>query len=175
MELVIIVGHEQSKSGAYNKTYNVNEFSYNEKLALDISNCLSIEHTVKYRDRYKDLPFEVNELEPDYIVSLHCNAFNTKASGTEMLYYINSVKGKNMAKVFQTNIVKALNLPDRGIKGKCLEDRGGYLLKYTNAPCIICESFFIDNDSDFEIAKARYNELIAMYVKSIYDVRNLIN
>ena len=178
MELLLVVGHKSDKPGAYNETYDTYEFDFNKTLANDISSSLcwrGINHDIKYRNRYKDLPFEINALKPKYIISLHCNAFNSKASGTEMLYYINSIRSEAMAKIFQKNIVRALSLPNRGVKGKSTEERGAYLLRYTNAQCIICESFFIDNFNDFEKVKEKYKRLVAMYIRSIYDVReNLI-
>jgi len=51
-----------------------------------------------------------------------------------------------MAKILNTQLVKALGLKDRGIKVKTAEDRGGYLLKNIATPCVIAEPFFIDND-----------------------------
>jgi len=79
-----------------------------------------------------------------------------------------------MAEIFNSNLVSVLGLPDRGIKGRGTEDRGGFLLRYTNAPCIICEPFFIDNNKDFDRVKERYEDLVSAYVKSINDVRNFI-
>jgi N-acetylmuramoyl-L-alanine amidase len=76
-----------------------------------------------YRRTYKELPDDINALNPDFIISLHCNAFNGKASGTEVLYYHKSEKGKKMAEILLNHLVEYLKLPNRGIKPGTAEER----------------------------------------------------
>jgi N-acetylmuramoyl-L-alanine amidase len=175
MTIALVVGHKETAKGAYNITHNISEFDFNNRLAIDISNKTSEYITIIYRSGYKALPDVINIIDPIFVVSLHCNAFNTKASGSEVLYYHSSTRGKKLATVFQEKIKAVLNLPDRGVKSKSAEDRGGYLLRYTNAPCIICEPFFIDNDSDLETARENYVELVNAYASAIEEGRKLIN
>ncbi len=49
-----------------------------------------------------------------YFVSLHCNAFNTVARGTETLY--KSYNGQQLAQLIQDQIINSINTVDRGIK-----------------------------------------------------------
>jgi N-acetylmuramoyl-L-alanine amidase len=120
-----------------------------------------------YRRTYKQLPSDINELSSDFIISLHCNAFNKNASGTEVLYYHKSELGKKSAEILQDELVGALSLKNRGIKPRSVEDRGGHLLKYTNAPCIISEPFFIDNDSDLDVVMKNRDKIISAYSNAI--------
>ncbi len=167
----LVIGHKKNSPGAVNPSQNVSEFDYNEQLALEIEAALLSHKKVKiqriYRRTYSTLPDDINGLKPDFIICLHCNAYNTRATGTEVLFYHRSKKGKKLAKVLDKNLVKALALTDRGIKAKTTEDRGGYILKQTNAPCLISEPFFIDNDHDLAIANEKRAELVYAYVKSI--------
>jgi len=155
MRVAVVIGHSKKDKGAANSSYGANEFEFNQKLAHDIEHNfseynLSDEIVVVYRETtYQDLPIQINALNPDLVVSLHCNAFNTEANGCEMLYYHTSEKGKEVARIFQNHLVQRLDNKDRGIKPKRSEDRGGYLLRYTKAVCIICEPFFIDNDDEY--------------------------
>ena len=168
MAVALVVGHKASARGARNQELNISEYGFNDQLARDISDKSNeIDTVVIYRDTYKGLPEDLNDINPEFIFSLHCNAFNRQASGTEVLYYHTSELGKRIATVFQKNLVKTLDLKDRGTKGKSAEDRGGYLLRYTSAPCIICEPFFIDSLTDFKTAKRRYKSLVAAYVSAI--------
>jgi len=85
IKCALIIGHKQSSRGAYNETYEISEFDFNEELAKQIENSLkisdkNIEITRIYRRTYSSLPSDVNELNPDFIISLHCNAFNKIAS-----------------------------------------------------------------------------------------------
>lgn len=171
--IALVIGHSNKSKGAYNKNYKISEFEFNEKLVNLISKDLnkeSIKNQIVYRTNYNELPNKINELKSDFIVSFHCNAFNTKASGTEMLYYHSSKNGKLIAEIFQTNIVSCLGLPDRNVKPKHSEDRGGYLLRYTNAPCIITEPFFIDNDNDYKLVMEKYFAFIKANVDSVIEV-----
>lgn len=179
MRVALVVGHSQKDQGARNSSYGVSEFEFNKKLALDIErnfdnlfNLGQHEIGVIYREtNYKELPAQINKHKPDLIVSLHCNAFDKRANGCEMLYHYKSTKSKVIARIFQNYLVQRLDNKDRGIKGRTVEDRGGYLLRYTVAPCIICEPFFIDNDDELLRADECFNngDLTKWYCKAIND------
>jgi len=173
---VLVIGHDEKSQGAINIKHSMSEFIFNEKLAYCIK--FQIEDTVDieivYRTSYNTLPFDINSLNSDFIISLHCNAFNKTASGTETLYYHSSKKGKEIANIMNKEIVKCLVLRNRGIQEKTSEDRGGYLLINTKSPCIIVEPFFIDNDNDFEVAESRKKELVIAYVIAIQKIAKII-
>jgi len=170
----LVIGHKKNSPGAVNKNFNLSEFDFNDELSIRIENEIkSVNITRVYRSLYKDLPNEINILNPDFIISLHCNAFNEVSSGTEVLYYHKSKKGKLMANILQKQLLDCLGLKDRGIKPRTTEDRGGYLLKYTNAPCVISEPFFIDNDSDLSIAKANIICLTHAYINAIEEISKI--
>jgi N-acetylmuramoyl-L-alanine amidase len=171
MKVALVIGHKASSPGACNKTHNICEFEFNEKLVKDVVDEIdgSLEHEIVYRETYNGLPDKINATNPDCIVSFHCNAFNTKASGTEVLYYHKSKKGKAWADKMQDRLKDALGLPDRGIKGKSSEDRGGYVLRYTSAPCILIEPFFIDNDNDYGVVTYNYRDLVRAITNGIKD------
>ncbi|REL30033.1 N-acetylmuramoyl-L-alanine amidase [Thalassotalea euphylliae] len=164
----LVVGHKKNNPGAKNQDAGLSEFEFNEQLAIDIERKVSSVTVQRvYRRTYRQLPSDIDELAPDFIVSLHCNAFNQQASGCEMLYYHRSQKGKAMADILQTKIQTALGNKDRGLKARSAEDRGGYLLRYTSAPCVISEPFFIDNDEELGNVKTNYDQLVAAYAEAI--------
>lgn len=171
----LVIGHSEKSQGAKNANSGLTEFEFNNKMAQQIK-VLSdqVDIQLVYRSTYKDLPQDINKLNPDFILSLHCNAFNKQASGTEVLYYHRSQTGKRMAELTHVELLKTLGLPDRGIKGITSEDRGGYLLRYTAKPCIIAEPFFIDNDSDLQIAQQNFNPLCFAYINSINAISDYI-
>ncbi|MDG3089142.1 N-acetylmuramoyl-L-alanine amidase [Vibrio hannami] len=156
-KIALIVGHGAAKQGASNDN-GVTEYLFNDELAHMIAPILiqrGFEPLIVYRTgSYRELPKQVNDTGADVAVSLHCNAFNKKASGSEVLHYMNSSKSEKLARCININVLDALELPDRGLrpvnvkqKGKA-GDRGGYLCFKTAMPCVIVEPFFIDNDSD---------------------------
>ena len=171
MNVALVVGHSKEKKGAKNKSFNVYEYDLNNKLANDIKDLLDIK--IVYRDNgYNNLPFTINRQDPKFVLSLHANAYNTKTSGSEILYYHKSPRGKRISQIFQDTVVDVLGLKDRGVKGRTSKDRGGYLLKYTYAPCLIMEPFFIDNDDDLLVFMCKYKEYVKVISKTIEEVYN---
>ena len=173
----LVIGHKKSSPGAVNERAGLTEFDFNEDLAIRIEKKVKKTEVQRiYRKTYKELPDDINTLDPDFIVSLHCNAFNGRASGTEVLYYHKSEEGKKMAEILLDHLVEHLKLPNRGIKPKTAEDRGGPLLRYTKAPCVIAEPFFIDNDSDLSRAQEDedIDELAAAYAKAIEEISQVV-
>ena len=84
-----------------------------------------------------------------------------------MLYWNSSSKSRALATITQKHVMKALKLKSRGAKGKRPGDRGAMVLRFTNAPCIITEPFFIDNNSDLKTALEKQEALAAAYAAAI--------
>ncbi len=171
MNVVLVVGHSKERKGARNKSFGIAEYDINNKLACDIKNNIDVD--IVYRTSgYRGLPSSINNLNPKFILSLHANGYDTKTSGSEILYYHTSKFGKKMAEVFQEAMVGVLGLKDRGIKAKTAADRGGYLLKYSYAPCVIMEPFFIDHDDDLLVFMCKYKEYVKVISNTIEEVYN---
>ncbi len=168
---VLVIGHKKDSPGFVNRNHHISEFEFNEQLVP------LIEKKVKnasifpvYRRTYASLPEDIKELDPDFIISLHCNTYDGKTSGTEVLYHHKSVQGKEIAEILLEHLVQYLGLPNRGIQPKTTEDEGGFLLRYTSAPCVISKSFFIDNDDDLARAMENPDGLAEAYAKAIDEV-----
>ncbi len=167
----LVIGHKKSSPGAVNERAHITEFDFNDALSVMIEKrVISAKIQRIYRRTYIELPDDINSLGPDFVVSLHCNAFNKKASGTEVLFYHRSQRGRQMAEILLEKLTSCLHLPNRGIKPKTSEDRGGYLLRYTKAPAVISEPFFIDNDEDLETARANLDGLASAYASAIDEI-----
>ena len=161
MKVCIDIGHCPSAPGAENSHYGMSEYRFWKSYAQLLVNYLNgYGHGAVIVNRETEgggtgmtaCVRACNEANADVIVALHANAFNKTASGTETLYWHASPRGKRLAQCIQTQMVKALGLPDRGIKPITGTERGGAQLRGTVAPCVIVEPFFIDNDADYETA-----------------------
>ena len=157
-KVAIVVGHSKDRQGAANPDTGMAEYTFNYKVAQDIVSRLnndeshSVEGVVVLRETtLRELPGKVNATGAVLCLSLHCNAFNRTARGCETLYYHTSKGGLAFAKTVQHELMELLNTKDRGIKPKSSEDRGGYMLRETNMPCVIAEPFFIDEDQDYNM------------------------
>ena len=78
----------------------------------------------------------------DYDISIHLNAGG--GTGTEVLYYPTSSKGKAMAGVMSKRVADALGLKNRGAKSRS----DLYVLKRTKAPAVLVECCFVDSATD---------------------------
>ena len=164
----LVIGHKKSSPGARNEAIGIHEFEFNEDLAMRIEKKTGNTKIQRvYRRTYEELPGDINGLNPNFVLSLHCNSYNGQASGTEVLYYHRSKIGKNLAGILQNHLVQCLGLRDRKIQPKGSEERGGYLLRYTKAPCVIAEPFFIDNDEDLAKARNDLEGLAGAYASAI--------
>jgi len=81
--------------------------------------------------------------EADILVSIHCNAFNQSAQGTETFHYAGSVEGRKLAQCIQDQIIGLGDLVDRGIKDSPL-----YMTRHPNAVAALVELAFIDVQND---------------------------
>ena len=167
-KICVIIGHGGKDYGAINPDTKDTELKYNTYIANKLEDLLLEKgYNVKVYSRghakVEDVTY-LNNFKFDLFISLHCNSFNRVASGTEMLYWNKSNKSKRLAEIMQSEVVNTLGLTNRGTKPKKMGDRGAYLLKKTNAPCIICEPFFIDNNNDLEVGFYKKDE----YVKALF-------
>ena len=106
-----------------------------------------------------------NASDADAFVSIHCNAFNGKASGTEVEVYPGSVAGKMLGGCIQRQIVESLGTFDRGLK-----DRPGlWVLKHTDMPAVLVELAFIDNADDAALLRDRQDDFARAVARGITD------
>ena len=171
--VALVVGHSERSRGAAGG--GVNEYDFNnilvDNLATKLIKLGFKVSVVMRKNGLRALPDEINKLNPNLVISFHCNAFNTDVTGCETLYYHDSVKGKRLAKLIQTKVNGTVGNFNRGIKPKHSEDRGGYLLRYVNAPAVITEPFFIDALGDrAKGMRVRDNgQLVDAYAKAIVE------
>ena len=82
----------------------------------------------------------------DINVSHHFNAFNGKATGAEVWYYLGDAKGRALAEKVSAAISKALGIPNRGAKATT----NLYVVSNTVGTTILIEWAFVDNASDMK-------------------------
>lgn len=175
IKVALVIGHNKQSQGARNSTYGETEYKFNEQLVEDIFKNIKemtndqVEfYIVERYDLINTLVMDLNTVDYTFIISFHCNAFDTNTFGCEFLYYHKSKYGEEIAEILNSYISKLFN--NRGIKPKTSEDRGGYLLANTTAPCVIAETFFIDNDEEWSFANKNYNKLLELYCNAIIEI-----
>ncbi|GAA0201911.1 hypothetical protein GCM10008919_01590 [Selenomonas dianae] len=99
-----------------------------------------------------------NSADTDVFISIHCNACNGSANGTEVWHYYGSGEGEKLAQCIQNQIVDALGTVDRGIKSAKHGVNGLYVLSNTDAVAALVELAFIDHASDAELLRSQQDE-----------------
>lgn len=112
---------------------------------------------------------ESNRWQADLFISIHCNAFNGTASGTETIYFEFSTEGKKLATTIQQQIITSLGTVDRGIKTKIAGGYDAYVVKYTDCPAVLIETAFIDNFDDNNLLVKRTDDFARAIARGITD------
>lgn len=116
-------------------------------------------------DTSEDTPLKTrtdkaNNAKVDFFVSIHANAYLGTwgdAHGIETFAHRNGTKGDAIAHLVQSELIKATDLTDRGVKYNNL-----HITRETNMPAILCECGFMDNKDEAKLLKSdSYRQLCA--------------
>ncbi|MCR4436871.1 MAG: N-acetylmuramoyl-L-alanine amidase [Clostridiales bacterium] len=155
--IVIDPGHGGSDPGAIGQS-GTKEKDITLDIALMVSDYLKNAGyqviMTRQDDQYVSLADRsavANDAHADAFISIHCNAYNHIAGGTETFtepmsgnpVYKQQEDSKRLARLVQSELVQALGLTDRGVN-----EEGLYVCRETNAPAILVETAFIDNKSE---------------------------
>lgn len=155
--------------GACNYDLNLRESDIAKEVADAVENYLTVAGVEVVGNLQSDSLSEItntaNESGADLFISIHCNAFNGSAKGTEVEVYPGSRVGNALGECIQKQIVDALGTVDRGLK-----DRPGlYVLKHTDMPAVLVETAFIDNYQDAVKLRDRTDEFARAIARGVTD------
>ena len=185
MKVYINPGHDLDyDSGAVNPTSGLRECDVAAKIGarvkeyLEAAGCecrLLQSDNLYYDSQYDDRPIPVcddaNNWGADCFISIHCNAANGQARGTEVECYSRMSNGGNLAQCIQDQIVGALGTVNRGVK----EMPGLIVLRHTDMPAVLVETAFIDNDDDAELLTDRWDDFAVAVARGVTDYEQSLN
>ena len=111
-----------------------------------------------------------NGSNADVFLSIHCNAFNGEAHGTETCVYLGSTRSSQLGECIQRQIVDSLDTTDRGLK----DHPGLYVLKHTDMPAILVELAFIDNEDDAALLRDNQDDFARAIARGVTDYELLL-
>ena len=163
-------------SGAVNSVNGVTEAEICRSIADKVEHCLKNAGcsvcTLQSNNLCGEYPAHpnivatANSLVADIFISLHCNAFNQQAKGTECLVFAKgSYSSENLAKAIQNQIVNSLNTIDRGIK----ERPDLAVLRGTAMTAVLVEMAFIDNAEDCHKLITKQDEFARAIARGVTD------
>lgn len=107
-----------------------------------------------------------NESGADIFVSIHCNAANRSAHGTEVeVYSYRSTEANKLGQAIQDQIVNSLGTVDRGLK----ERPNLAVLRYTDMPAVLVELEFIDSEVGVELLTNNQDDFARAVARGITD------
>lgn len=151
MKIGLRGGHSKKVQGAIGL---VNEYEQMQKFYTHVSKLLTeYGHTVvdcnsngaTSSAELKEGITKANDANVDLFISLHMNAYDGNANGTECIVYSESSKSYSYAKRICENFA-SLGFKNRGVKINSL-----YEMKNIKAPNIIFEICFCDSKTDIDI------------------------
>ena len=89
-----------------------------------------------------------NKKKAKLFVSLHCNAFNSKARGVRTYHFPKSKKGQVASRAIQDNLVQELSTKGYEQKYDGVKTKRFYVLRKTKMPSVLVECGFLDNEYD---------------------------
>ena len=94
---------------------------------------------------------ECNAFEPDLAIDVHSNS--GRGDGFEAFYHYKGGLSKDLAENIESE-VKKIGQNSRGCKTKLGSSGSDYyaFIRETICPAVICEGFFVDNETDVQIA-----------------------
>lgn len=177
MKVFINPGHDKTyDSGAVNQNTGLREcdvaaaIGEKVKYYLEKAGCAVqlLQSDNLFHESNYDLPCvcdTANGWPADIFVSVHCNAANTEARGTEVECYQTMSESGALANCIQSQIVDSIGTVDRGVK----EMPGLIVLKHTDMPAVLVETAFIDNDADAALLSQRSDDFARAIARGITD------
>jgi N-acetylmuramoyl-L-alanine amidase len=108
----------------------------------------------------------VNASDANIALSLHCNACNRVAKGTEAWIYESGGDSYHLANRLLAQLtIKFPELIDRGVK----ESRSLAFLRYTTIPSVLLEIAFIDNEDDVQLLMRQQDEIARCIARGVTD------
>ena len=171
MKVFLNPGHDRNlDSGAVSPRTGLREADVVWNVTVGIDNSIQqilesngIETEVLQNDSLSYISSTANYSGADYFVSIHCNAFNTVAKGTEVEAFALNTTGAALAQSIQNAMVSALGTVDRGVK----ERPGLHVLRCTDMPACLVEMAFIDNEEDEALLQNNLGDFAKAIAKGI--------
>jgi N-acetylmuramoyl-L-alanine amidase len=185
MKLAIIVGHTKISQGAFSKTLNSAEYSWNTDLANSIvsANSPTIEKKIFFRDvaGIAGAYAAGDAWGADAFIELHFNAsHNETSTGTGVLYQ--TPKSKLLALALYKELSQALALPPwpKSTAGVCTpfqasgaQERGKQSLTASKKPSVLIEPFFGSNSNDAAMAQKNKKRMAEAMIKAAITFFNI--
>lgn len=99
--------------------------------------------------------------DPYIFCSIHLNAFNGTANGTETWYYHSTGNSKNLANRVHATLISQMNRTNRGVK----QNGWTVITGSPSVPAILTEGLFVDNKTEHDLIKDKSGDGFLKWVR----------
>lgn len=178
-KVAVVIGHDKNSPGAYSPFLRESEYEYNSEVATHLNTVADIYERPLgggYMTKMRKLAKILNPKKYDLVIELHFNNFDNKnndeGEGCEAVIYPGNEKSRKFGEIYCKDISEAFGVDNRGVKEHGKGERGYGFLFLINAPAVIVEPFFGDEDEALKFkGKVKYAALLQ---KHICDFKNAI-
>ena len=173
MKIFINPGHGGSDPGACGN--GLQEADVTKKIGERVAKYLQavgLDVKVFQYDSLQGICDDANAFKADLFISIHCNAANGLARGTETFHYEYSTAGKKLASCIQQQITRSIRTVDRGLKTKLISNGASfdvYVLAHTDMPAVLVETAFIDNPDDAALLRECEDDFARAIARGVTD------
>lgn len=118
-----------------------------------------------YHNRKEAVCDAANDWNADLFISIHCNAFNGTARGTEVEVFRLNGAAQRLARCILRQIVSSLGTVARNVNARPALK----VLKHTTMPAVLVETAFIDNWSDAILLRDRADDFARAIARGVTD------
>lgn len=172
--IALVIGHNKRSKGAFSNYVGMSEYNYwkevSNKVKLELGSMVDVferQPHQYYSTEMKEVVEKLHKKKYDYVLELHFNAAGSEqAQGCECLAYSKSVKGQELAKIFNSLVSARLNIKNRGIINiTSSKDRGGYGIMRCKYPYVLIEPFFCTNEKAIGFTTDKLTEILIEFIK----------
>lgn len=134
---------------------------------------------ISLEERVKRVNEIVDKEDTDcYLVSVHGNAFNSKAKGFEVFTTVGLTESDKYADIFYKEVEDMF--PNKAMRNDTLDgdfdkESNFYILRKTKCPAVLTENFFFDNpvDAKMMMSKEGIKNIAQAHVNAIIKINDL--
>lgn len=170
MKILLICGHGDGDCGAlgtyYQEQYETREFAKVLKQAFNNYDCVCdiADDTRNYYTYLKKYSYDFKPY--DYVLEIHFNAFNGKATGTEIIKRTGAKVNEVETQILK-NIADDVKYINRGVKFQQLYVMGK--IQSQGVQCSLLEVCFIDNENDMSLYEVRKSQIAQSIVNAFVE------
>jgi N-acetylmuramoyl-L-alanine amidase len=175
MKVGVILGDNSAEKDKKSAN-DLKSFLLGEKFVFDIFKKFpkdkGIDLQIVRRTDIKNISAMVNGNGFDFSFAIQCINSVIERKGIRVRYLNGSTRGREIASIFQKNLVSSSGFPDLSVVTTTDRERDGRAMSEMEAPCVIAEPFPPAlEESEIQYFVRKYDQIVDSYVQSLIQIQ----